>query len=105
LSKWHPGQTGDQGVQERVWMGVFTVVRPGAALVSRISEMLVSYRWAPTIGPLSYLVQITDAGSTPCSTTKQHRSRQRWRLLCLCARQGASALRWRSSTRPARGRG
>ena len=52
-------------------MGVFTVDRPGAALVSRISEMLVSYRWAPTMGPLSYLVQIRDAGSTPCSTTNR----------------------------------
>jgi len=50
-------------------MGVFVVVRAGAALVGRISEMLVSYRWAPTMGPLSYLVQMTDAGSVPCSTT------------------------------------
>jgi len=49
-------------------MGVFMVVRAGAALVGRIFEMLVSYRWAPTIGLLSYLVQMTDAGSVPCST-------------------------------------
>src|SRR6218665_453497 len=49
-------------------MGVFMVVRAGAALVSRISQMLVSYRWAPTMVPSSYLVQITDAGSVPCST-------------------------------------
>ena len=43
-------------------MGVFMVVRTGAALVGRISEVLVSYRWAPTAGSLSYLVQMTDAG-------------------------------------------
>ena len=45
------------------------VVRVGGALVGRISQMLVSYRWAPTIGLLSYLVQMTDAGSVPRSTT------------------------------------
>ena len=50
-------------------MGVFMVVRAGAALVGRFSEMLVSYRWAPTIDPLSYLVQMTDAVSVPRSTT------------------------------------
>jgi len=46
------------------------VVRAGAALDGRISEMLVSYRWAPTMALLSYLVQMTDAGSVPRSTTK-----------------------------------
>ena len=51
-------------------MGVFMVVRAGVALVGRIPEMLVSYRRAPTMGPLSYLVQMTDAGSVPCSTFK-----------------------------------
>ena len=33
--------------------------------------LLVSYRRAPAMAPLSYLVQITDAGSTPCSTTNR----------------------------------
>src|SRR3990167_3412391 len=50
-------------------MGVFMVVRAGVALVGRIPEMLVSYRWAPTKGPLSNLVQMTDAGSVPSSAT------------------------------------
>src|SRR6218665_383837 len=56
-------------------MGVFMVVRAGAALVSRISQMLVSYRWAPTMVPSSYLVQVTDAGSVPCSATIYTRAR------------------------------
>ena len=35
-------------------------------------EMHVTYRWAPKIGPLSYLylVQMTDAGSVPRSALK-----------------------------------
>ena len=36
--------------------------------------LLVSYRRAPAMAPLSYLVGITDAGSTPYSTTKQRES-------------------------------
>jgi hypothetical protein len=52
-------------------MGVFMVVRSGAGLNSRISQMLVSYRWAPTMGLLSYLVQMTDADSVSGSTTKK----------------------------------
>ena len=50
-------------------MGVFMVSRSGAALVSWIPEMLVSYRLAPTMATLWYLVQMTDAGSVPCSAT------------------------------------
>jgi len=50
-------------------MGVFMVARAGAALIGLNSEMLVSYRWAPTMVLLSYLVQMTDTGSVPCSTT------------------------------------
>lgn len=50
-------------------MGVFLVVGSGAACVSRSSEKLVSYRWAPKMALLSYLVQMTDAGLVPCCTT------------------------------------
>ena len=50
---------------------MFMVVRAGSALIGRISELLVSYRWAPTMGPLSYLVQMTDAGSVACSTSRE----------------------------------
>lgn len=55
-------------------MGVFMVVRAGTALIGLNSEMLVSYRWAPTKGSLSYLLQMTDAGSVPCSREVIHRS-------------------------------
>ena len=50
-------------------MGVFTVVRAGAVLVGRISQMLVSYWWAPTLALFSYLGQMTDAGSIPAAST------------------------------------
>src|SRR6218665_2863111 len=91
-------------------MGVFMVVRAGAALVSRISQMLVSYRWAPTMVPSSYLVQMTDAGSVPCSTTiykgsDSLRALFFWHFpgeVCRCAAGGHQPKRPKSATFSAR---